>query len=113
MLYEKKKKNTACLQLSKLQHVYSCQKYSVSTVVKSTACLQLSKVQHIYSCQNYSMSTVVKYLFVVKKIPGKIKWSQVNLLMTEVDFFVCFFLTVHRSIELFHLPTLIHNSFIH
>jgi len=31
------------------------------------------------------MSTVVKYLFVIIKVPGKIKWSQVNLLKTEVD----------------------------
>ena len=25
----------------------------------------------------------------------------------------CFFLTVNHSIDLFHLPTLMHNSFIH
>jgi hypothetical protein len=37
------------------------------------------------------------------------------LKMSSLNGFFCFdvFLTVHHSIDLFHLPTLMHNSFIH
>ena len=35
------------------------------------------------------------------------------LLQTKENNNFMFFLTVHHSIDLFHLPTLMHNSFIH
>jgi predicted transcriptional regulator with HTH domain len=36
-----------------------------------------------------------------------------NVLLTSFTAFGVFFLTVHHSIDLFHLPTLMHNSCIH
>ena len=34
-------------------------------------------------------------------------------LLDFISFLIFFFSTVHLSIDLFHLPTLMHNSFIH
>jgi len=46
--------------------------------------------------------TVISYSFV----------AEVKRFKTLPTFFYVF-LTVHHSIDLFHLPTLMHNSFIH
>ena len=43
---------------------------------------------------------------------GKATQGEQSNINTEISFFDVF-LTVHRSIDLFQLPTLMHNPFIH
>ena len=53
-----------------------------------------------------------KILLCPERNSGEVREGYVPFSSGASNFFSCF-LTVHYSIDLFHLPTLMYNSFIH